>query len=188
MKNMSNQYMDRLKTAVTALGWFWNEIDPGRIQMQKVFDRVGYYIIAYNKSFVEDIRAEAETFDENKWVIEWIRDQIDGAMNVPPVRELLGYANAIQSELWKLQYAVAAVPEKDDCKLVHGNVPFVMELTEQELSGLLQCSEEYTKELLMKKLQAGELKFDGEVLVMSNHHPEPGQWRIREDIEVTIHF
>lgn len=62
-----------------------------------------------------------------------------------------------------------------------------MEVTKQELSDLLQCSEEYTKELLMKKLQSDELKFDGEAVIHSNHHPEPGQWRILEDIEVAIH-
>ena len=184
---MSNQYIDRLKAAVVKLGWSWNEIDPGRIEIKKDFEQVSHYVIAYTKSLVEDIRGEAETFDENHWITGWVRDKIDGNVNVPSYRELLCYAGTIQSELWKLQYAVAAVPEKDDCKYVYGNIPFMMELTKQELTQLIQCNEEFAKDLLAQKLQSGELKFDGELLVRSNHHPESGQWRIREDIEITIH-
>lgn len=67
------------------------------------------------------------------------------------------------------------------------NAPFILELTEKERDRLLQCDEAYIKNLLQQKIQAGELRFDGELLVRSNRHPEPGQWKIQEDIEVVIH-
>lgn len=114
----TENYWDRLKTAVTALGWSWHEFEPGKVSIQKDFEQVSYFVVAYAQSFVTDIREQADGFDEDKWITEWVRDKLNGSKFVPSYRQLLTYAGSIQSELFKLQYAVAAVPMKDDCKLV----------------------------------------------------------------------
>lgn len=113
------KYTERLQAAVLGLKWNWREFDPGKIVIERKVDKVSYFLVAHLDTFVKDIHGQAESFDDDAWVKKYLMDRKLCEVKDLTVRDLQNYANAIQSELWKLQYAVAAVPIKDDCKCVY---------------------------------------------------------------------
>lgn len=89
------------------LGWRITDDSYGHIELEK-YSPAGedFSFIVCAKSFVENVKEYAESFDQDEHIEMWIEARHNGVRGVPSTRELVKDAEEIESMLKELSEAL----------------------------------------------------------------------------------